>query len=83
MYVESDSGIKGSQQQRPVALTPAIKLRIRHVFRYLSTAQPGTGRVRWYIDDRPVMTQSIEATLAIQAIGSVGLPGCAPHGVWL
>jgi len=28
------------------------------------------------------MTQSIEATLAIQTIGSIWLAGCALYGVW-
>ncbi len=38
--------------------------------------------IRGGMADRPLMTQSIETTLAIQAIGSVWLAGCALYGVW-
>lgn len=38
--------------------------------------------IRVGMTDRAVMTQSIEATLAIQAIGTVWLTGCALYGVW-
>lgn len=38
--------------------------------------------IRIGMADRSVMTQSIEATLAIQAIGSVWLAGCVLYGVW-
>jgi 1,4-dihydroxy-2-naphthoate octaprenyltransferase len=38
--------------------------------------------IRGGVADRAVMTQSIEATLAIQAIGTVWLAGCALYGVW-
>jgi 1,4-dihydroxy-2-naphthoate octaprenyltransferase len=38
--------------------------------------------IRVGIADRPAMTQSIEATLAIQAIGSIWLAACALYGVW-
>ena len=38
--------------------------------------------IRVGMTDRSVMTQSIEATLAIQAIGSIWLAGCALYGVW-
>jgi 1,4-dihydroxy-2-naphthoate octaprenyltransferase len=38
--------------------------------------------IRGGVADRAAMTQSIEATLAIQAIGTVWLAGCALSGVW-
>ena len=38
--------------------------------------------IRGGIADRETMTRSIEATLAIQAIGSIWLAGCALYGVW-
>ena len=38
--------------------------------------------IRGGVADRTAMTQSIEATLAIQAIGTVWLAGCALSGVW-
>jgi 1,4-dihydroxy-2-naphthoate octaprenyltransferase len=38
--------------------------------------------IRVGMADRPGMTQSIEATLAVQAIGSIWLAGCALYGVW-
>ena len=38
--------------------------------------------IRGGIADRETMTQAIEATLAIQAIGTIWLAGCALYGVW-
>jgi 1,4-dihydroxy-2-naphthoate octaprenyltransferase len=38
--------------------------------------------IRVGMPDRSGMTQSIEATLGIQAIGSIWLAGCALYGVW-
>ena len=38
--------------------------------------------IRGGVADRETMTRSIEATLAIQAIGSIWLAGCALYGVW-
>mgnify|MGYP001815953695 FL=1 len=38
--------------------------------------------IRGGVADRVAMTQSIEATLAIQAIGSIWLAACALYGVW-
>ena len=38
--------------------------------------------IRGGVADRETMAQSIEATLAIQAIGTIWLAGCALFGVW-
>ena len=38
--------------------------------------------IRGGMTDRDAMTQSIEATLAIQGVGSIWLAGCALYGVW-
>ena len=38
--------------------------------------------IRGGIADRETMTKSIEATLAIQGVGSIWLAGCALYGVW-
>jgi 1,4-dihydroxy-2-naphthoate octaprenyltransferase len=38
--------------------------------------------IRGGVADRAAMTRSIEATLAIQAIGTIWLAGCALYGVW-
>ena len=38
--------------------------------------------IRGGVSDRTAMTRSIEATLAIQAIGTIWLAGCALYGVW-
>ena len=38
--------------------------------------------IRGGVADREAMTRSIEATLAIQGVGSIWLAGCALYGVW-
>ena len=38
--------------------------------------------IRGGVADRATLTRSIEATLAIQAIGTIWLAGCALYGVW-
>jgi 1,4-dihydroxy-2-naphthoate octaprenyltransferase len=48
----------------------------------LVLAFKAAGGIRGGMADRVAMTQSIEATLAIQAIGTVWLAGCALYGVW-
>ena len=48
----------------------------------LVLAVKATRGIRGGMADRAAMTQSIEATLAIQAIGTVWLTGCALYGVW-
>lgn len=57
-------------------LTPLVPLGL------LALAFKASQGIRVGMADRPVMTQSIEATLAIQAIGSIWLTGCVLYGVW-
>lgn len=57
-------------------LTPLVPLGL------LALAFKASRGIRVGMGDRAVMTQSIEATLAIQAIGSVWLTGCVLYGVW-
>ena len=48
----------------------------------LALAFKASRGIRGGMADRTAMTQSIEATLGIQAIGSIWLAGCALYGVW-
>jgi 1,4-dihydroxy-2-naphthoate octaprenyltransferase len=57
-------------------LTPLVPLGL------LALAFKASRGIRVGMADRSVMTQSIEATLAIQAIGSIWLTGCVLYGVW-
>lgn len=48
----------------------------------LALAFKASRGIRGGIADRPLMTQSIETTLAIQTIGSIWLAGCALYALW-